>query len=75
MSARALGLLALVSVLWGLPYLLIKLAVDGGVSSAMLVWVRCLIGGLALQRWRCMAGCGLICAGAGARSFHWRCWT
>ena len=31
---------AAVSVLWGIPYLFIKIAVDDGVPPAFLAWVR-----------------------------------
>ena len=44
MSARAWGAFAAVSVLWGIPYLFIKIAVDDGVSPAFLAWVRVVLG-------------------------------
>ena len=43
-SARAWGAFAAVSVLWGIPYLFIKIAVDDGVSPAFLAWVRVVLG-------------------------------
>lgn len=48
MSGRALLLLAAASVLWGFPYLLMKVAVEDGVPPTVLVVVRSLVGGLAL---------------------------
>jgi drug/metabolite transporter (DMT)-like permease len=47
-TGRALFLLAAASVLWGFPYLLMKVAVEDGVPPATLVFVRCLVGALAL---------------------------
>jgi drug/metabolite transporter (DMT)-like permease len=40
MSARAWTGFATLSVLWGVPYLFIKVAVDGGMSPAFVAWVR-----------------------------------
>lgn len=40
MSARALSLFTAVSVLWGIPYLLIKLGINGGFTPISLVWLR-----------------------------------
>ena len=40
MSARAWAAFAAVSILWGIPYLFIKIAVDDGVPPAFLAWVR-----------------------------------
>ena len=40
MSARAWTAFAAVSVLWGIPYLFIKVAVDHGVAPLFLAWVR-----------------------------------
>jgi drug/metabolite transporter (DMT)-like permease len=53
-STRAWALFAAVSVLWGIPYLLIKVALDGGLSPAFLAWVRVLLGAavLAPYAWR-----------------------
>ena len=48
MSPRAWSAFVAVSVLWGLPYLLIKVVVDDGVSPAFLAWARVLVGGLVL---------------------------
>ncbi len=54
MSARAWSTFAAVSVLWGIPYLFIKIAVDEGVSPAFLAWVRVVVaaGVLLALAWR-----------------------
>jgi drug/metabolite transporter (DMT)-like permease len=44
MSSRAWILFAAVSVIWGVPYLFIKLAVDGGASPLLVAWGRVAIG-------------------------------
>src|SRR5215218_3578502 len=44
MSARAWVAFASVSVLWGIPYLFIKIAVDDGVPPAFLAFVRVALG-------------------------------
>lgn len=48
MSRRAWISFAIVSVLWGIPYLFISVAVDGGVPPAFLAWSRVLLGALLL---------------------------
>ena len=48
MSARAWTYFAIVSLLWGIPYLLIKVAVDDGISPTFLAWIRCVIGAAVL---------------------------
>lgn len=48
MSARAWALFAAVSVLWGIPYLFISVAVDHGISPGFLAWSRVLLGALVL---------------------------
>jgi drug/metabolite transporter (DMT)-like permease len=53
-SARAWTAFAAVSVLWGIPYLFIRVAVDGGMPPLFLVWTR-LAGGavvVAAMAWR-----------------------
>ena len=47
MSRRALVLFTVMCVIWGIPYLLIKVA-DGGVSVPMLVCTRTALGSLLL---------------------------
>ena len=48
MTSRAWLLFAAVSTLWGIPYLLIKVAVDDGVAPADLAWVRVVLGAAVL---------------------------
>ena len=74
MSARAWTAFAIVSILWGIPYLLIKVAVDDGVSPAFLAWARCVVGAAVLlpyawkvgalrglrERWRWLLGFTVI---------------
>ena len=43
MSARAWAGFAAMSLVWGIPYLFIKVAVDGGMPPAFIAWVRCLL--------------------------------
>src|SRR3954447_9241330 len=49
MSARAWGLFAAVSVVWGMPYLFIKVAVDE-ISPSMVAWSRLAIAAAVLLR-------------------------
>lgn len=48
MSPRAWAAFAAVSVLWGVPYLFIKVAVDDGVPPAFLAWARVVLGAVVL---------------------------
>jgi drug/metabolite transporter (DMT)-like permease len=48
MSARAWTAFAAVSILWGIPYLFIKVAVDDGVPPIFLAWVRVLMAAVVL---------------------------
>jgi drug/metabolite transporter (DMT)-like permease len=61
MTPRAWTAFGIVAVLWGIPYLLIKVAVDDGVPPAFLAWGRCLIGAAVLLplAWRSGALSGL----------------
>ncbi|HEY0276631.1 MAG TPA: DMT family transporter [Solirubrobacterales bacterium] len=54
MSRRAWGAFAAVSVLWGIPYLFIKIADDGGMPPLVLAWGRVSLGAviLLLVAWR-----------------------
>lgn len=54
MSRRAWIAFAAVSVLWGFPYLFIKIALDGGVPPLVLAWGRIVLGAalLAPLAWR-----------------------
>jgi len=53
-SPRAWSAFAGVSILWGMPYLLIKVAVDDGLSPVFVTWVRVVLGAavLLLISWR-----------------------
>ncbi|GAA0270368.1 DMT family transporter [Actinomadura nitritigenes] len=66
MSRRGWLLFALMSVLWGIPYLMIKVAV-GGVSVPVLVFARTALGALVLVPLAARSGGGL----APVRR-HWR---
>jgi drug/metabolite transporter (DMT)-like permease len=48
LSARAWGAFLSVSILWGIPYFFIKVAVDDGVPPAFLAWARVTLGALIL---------------------------
>jgi drug/metabolite transporter (DMT)-like permease len=48
MSARAWTGFAALSLLWGVPYLFIKVAVDGGMSPAFVAWVRVVLASVIL---------------------------
>lgn len=48
MTPRAWAAFAAVSVLWGIPYLFIKVAVEDGVSPAFLSWARVVIAAVVL---------------------------
>jgi drug/metabolite transporter (DMT)-like permease len=48
MSRRAWLAFAALSLIWGVPYLFIKVAVDGGVSPFFLAWSRLLLGAFLL---------------------------
>lgn len=48
MTRRGWVLFAAMSVIWGIPYLMIKVVVDGGVSPAFLVFARTAVGALVL---------------------------
>jgi drug/metabolite transporter (DMT)-like permease len=54
MSARAWAGFAAMSVLWGIPYLFIKVAVDGGMAPAAVAWVRVVLAAaiLLVLAWR-----------------------
>jgi len=54
MSARAWTAFAAVAVLWGIPYLFIKVAVEDGVPPGLVAWVRVVLGAavLLVLAWR-----------------------
>jgi drug/metabolite transporter (DMT)-like permease len=53
-NARAWTLFAAVSTVWGIPYLFIKIGVDGGVPPVVLAWARIVLGAcvLLVLAWR-----------------------
>jgi drug/metabolite transporter (DMT)-like permease len=55
-SARAWTLFAAVSTLWGIPYLFIKIAVDGGVPPIILAWGRIVLAAVVLLALAARAG-------------------
>src|SRR3954467_7054457 len=48
MSTRAWALFAAVSVIWGLPYLFIKIAVDADLTPGFIAWSRVVLAALVL---------------------------
>ena len=48
MTPRAWVLFALCSVIWGVPYLFIKIAVDSGLAPGFVAWARVALGALVL---------------------------
>ncbi|MGX1370457.1 drug/metabolite transporter (DMT)-like permease [Streptomyces canus] len=48
MTARGWFLFSLMGVVWGIPYLMIKVAVDAPLSAPFVVFVRCAVGALLL---------------------------
>ena len=48
MSARAWAAFAAVSVIWGVPYLFIKIAVEGGMPPLVLAWSRIVMAAVVL---------------------------
>jgi len=48
MSSRAWTAFAAMSILWGIPYLFIKIAVDHGVTPGFLAWARVLLAAVVL---------------------------
>jgi len=66
MSSRAWALFAAVSVVWGVPYLLIKIADDGGMPPVVLAWGRIVLAAAILLALAVRAG-----SLRGLRS-HWR---
>ena len=48
MSARAWLLFAAVSLIWGIPYLLIKVAIEGGMPPVSIASLRVALGAVAL---------------------------
>lgn len=67
MTARAWFLFSLMGVLWGIPYLMIKVAVDSDLSPSFVVFTRCALGAALLLPFAVRKG-GL----PGVLSTHWR---
>ncbi len=59
MTARGWFLFSLMGVIWGIPYLLIKVAVDAPLSPSMVVFTRCALGAALLLPFAIRQG-GLI---------------
>ncbi len=61
MTPRAWAAFATMSILWGIPYLFIKIAVDDGVPPGFIAWARVLMGATVLLAlaWRARALGGL----------------
>ena len=67
MTARGWFLFSLMGVVWGIPYLMIKVAVDAPLSAAMVVFVRCALGAALLLPFAIRQG-GLT----GTVRTHWK---
>ncbi len=48
MTRKAWLAFAAMSLIWGVPYLFIKIAVDGGVTPLMLAWSRVALAAIVL---------------------------
>lgn len=59
MTARGWFLFSLMGVVWGIPYLMIKVAVDAPLSTSMVVFTRCALGAALLLPFAIRGG-GLI---------------
>jgi drug/metabolite transporter (DMT)-like permease len=73
-SARARFLFAAVSLIWGIPYLFIKFAIEGGMPAVSIAWARVVLGAIVLMavawragtlgsvrgRWRWLAAFALV---------------
>src|SRR3954451_7921381 len=66
MSSRAWMAFATVSVLWGIPYLFIKVAVDDGVPPGFVAWSRVTLAAVVLLALAWRAG------GVGGMGAGWR---
>jgi drug/metabolite transporter (DMT)-like permease len=72
MTARGWFLFSLMGVVWGIPYLMIKVAVEAPLSPSFVVFTRCALGAVLLLpfalRQKSMGGGGL----AGTVRRHWK---
>ena len=75
MSGRAWAAFAAVSILWGIPYLFIKIAVDDGVSPAFLAWVRVVLGGGGAAGAELAAGPAQLARAAGGGGWRYSPWS
>jgi drug/metabolite transporter (DMT)-like permease len=69
MSARAWAAFSAESILWGIPYLFIKVAVDDGVPPGFVAWARVVLAAVVLLALAWRAG---VLAGLRAR-WRWLC--
>ena len=60
MNSRAKIAFAAIAILWGIPYLLIKIAVDAGITPAFLAWARVVMGAAILLAISDRKGLGTI---------------
>src|SRR5947209_7033962 len=67
MSRRAWGAFAAASIIWGIPYLFIRIAVRGGMTPLMLAWGRVTIAAVVLLALAWRAGV----LGPARRYFRW----
>ncbi|MDQ0952897.1 drug/metabolite transporter (DMT)-like permease [Streptomyces phaeochromogenes] len=67
MTARGWFLFSLMGVLWGIPYLMIKVTMDGGLSPSFVVFTRCALGAALLLPFAIRQG-NLV----GVVRTHWR---
>ncbi|GAA2443523.1 EamA family transporter [Actinomadura vinacea] len=72
MSRRGWVLFALMGVLWGIPYLMIKVAVEGGVAVPVVVFARTALGALVLLPLVLWGGAGGTGGGLGTLRRHWK---
>jgi drug/metabolite transporter (DMT)-like permease len=56
MSTRAWTIFAAVSTLWGIPYLFIKVAIDGGATPGLVAWARVVLAAAVLLALAARAG-------------------
>ena len=64
MSRKGWILFGVMCLVWGIPYLFIKVAV-GGVAVPVVVFARTVLGALVLLPWHCAPGSWASCAVTG----------
>jgi drug/metabolite transporter (DMT)-like permease len=76
MTARGWFLFSLMGVVWGIPYLMIKVAVEAPLSPSFVVFTRCALGAVLLLpfalRQKSAGGGGLAGGLAGTVRRHWK---